>query len=149
VSSYHGYGRVCCFKGFDADSFTFNTRAAPELFDRQFELMRRLLALGIDLYAYATFTAPTPHGIDDGMKRFVDHLQDLDANLPLRTVPLEIQVFTPVHRRMNPAKEASLRNQQIAVEAWQRELEARYSVDQRSCDIADIRLHSRAWSLGG
>lgn len=87
VSSFHNYGRVCCFKGFNAESFTFNTRAAPELFDRQFDLMRRLLMLGIDLYAYATFTTPIPHGIDDSMKRFVDRLQELDANLPLRIAP--------------------------------------------------------------
>jgi hypothetical protein len=42
------YGRVCCFKGFDAESFAFNTRAAPELFARQFDLFARLLATGMD-----------------------------------------------------------------------------------------------------
>ncbi|MEJ7639255.1 MAG: hypothetical protein WKF75_15090 [Singulisphaera sp.] len=43
VSSFRGYGRVGCFKGFDPESFAFNTSAAPELFDRQFELMGRLI----------------------------------------------------------------------------------------------------------
>jgi hypothetical protein len=51
VADHPGYGRVCCFKGFDAASFSFNTKAAPDLFDRQFELFSRLLAIGIDLYA--------------------------------------------------------------------------------------------------
>jgi hypothetical protein len=133
--NYPNYGRVCCFKGFDADSFSFNTRAAPELFNRQFELMGRLLEFGIDLYAYATFTAPTSDGIDDGMKR-----QELHENLPLRTVPLEIQLFTPVHRRMTSVKEDSLRCQQVAIEAWQRELEERYSGDLRDRHITDIPL---------
>ena len=52
VKEYVNYGRVCCFKGFDATSFAFNTKADPNLFDRQFELMKRFIELGIDLYAY-------------------------------------------------------------------------------------------------
>jgi hypothetical protein len=31
TATHPRYGRVCCFKGFDAESFAFNTRAAPEL----------------------------------------------------------------------------------------------------------------------
>lgn len=55
ISSYSHYGRVCCFKGFNSTSFAFNTKALPQLFNRQFDLMRRLLSLNIDIYAYATF----------------------------------------------------------------------------------------------
>ncbi|MGH3852689.1 MAG: hypothetical protein ACRDR6_04160 [Pseudonocardiaceae bacterium] len=44
VTGYRNYGRVCCFKGFNADSFAFNTKADQTLFDRQFELFARLLA---------------------------------------------------------------------------------------------------------
>lgn len=80
MAEYPTYGRVACFKGFDAASFAFNTRAAPEAFDTQFELMGRLLALGIVCYAYATFTAPSNKGISSGMARFVDRLQLLDEN---------------------------------------------------------------------
>ena len=40
VASYRNYGKVCCFKGFDRQSFAFNTKAAPELFDRQIELFK-------------------------------------------------------------------------------------------------------------
>ena len=39
IAQYRNYGRVACFKGYDADSFSFNTHAAPEAFDRQFDLM--------------------------------------------------------------------------------------------------------------
>jgi hypothetical protein len=53
-------GRVACFKGFDEASFTFNTKAAPELFDRQFDLMERYLHTGIDLYAYTRSLPPGP-----------------------------------------------------------------------------------------
>jgi len=122
VATYTNYGRVCCFKGFNTESFSFNTRAPPALINRQFELMRRLLTLGIDLYGYVTFTAPSRVGIAEDMARFVDRPQRLDENLPPRVVPLEIQVFTPVKPRLNdPAKEA-LKTQRIAIEVWQREL---------------------------
>ena len=51
IANYKNYGRVCCFKGYNEDSFSFNTCAQPQLFDQQFDLMGRLLTLGIDLYA--------------------------------------------------------------------------------------------------
>jgi uncharacterized Fe-S cluster-containing radical SAM superfamily protein len=85
MREYRNYGRVCCFKGFDARSFTFNTQAAEADFDRQFHIMQRLLTLGLDVYGYATFTAPTDDGIEEAMKIFVDRLQELDpASSPAR-----------------------------------------------------------------
>jgi uncharacterized Fe-S cluster-containing radical SAM superfamily protein len=89
MAEYPNYGRVGCFKGFDATSFSFNTRAELDLFEQQFVLMARLLDLGLDVYAYATFTTP-PQPRDyvrDAMRRFIDRLQALDEHLPLRTVP--------------------------------------------------------------
>jgi uncharacterized Fe-S cluster-containing radical SAM superfamily protein len=143
VASYTHYGRVCCFKGFNAMSFSFNTRAAPGLFDRQFELMGRFLALGIDLYAYATFTTPSQTNIAEDMPVFVDRLQMLDEHLPLRMIPLEIRVFTPVKPRLtDPAREA-LTNQRLAIEVWHKELEKRYSSAQRALNIADVSLRQR------
>jgi hypothetical protein len=129
-----------CFKGFNAESFSFNTTAEPALFDRQFALMGRLLALGIDLYGYATFTTPSCASILEDMPRFVDHLQMLDENLPLRVVPLEIQVFAPVKPRLSGLTKEALKNQRAAVEAWQKELESRYSSEQRALRITDVPL---------
>jgi uncharacterized Fe-S cluster-containing radical SAM superfamily protein len=141
IATYPKYGRVCCFKGFNAESFAFNTSAEPALFDQQFELLRRLLTLGIDLYAYATFTSPSSDGIAEDMRRFIDRLQILDENLPLRIVPLQIQEFTPVKQRFNQDIYEALRNQRIAIDAWLKELESRYSSEERACNIADIPLH--------
>jgi len=140
IGSYAKYGRVCCFKGFNAESFAFNTKAEPLLFNQQFELMDRLLTVGIDLYAYVTFTTPSPKSIAEDMQRFVDHLQALDENLPLRTVPLEIRVFSPVTRRLDDTMREALKNQYLAVDAWQKELESRYSGEQRTQCIADVPL---------
>jgi len=140
IGSYANYGRVCCFKGFNTESFAFNTKAEPLLFNRQFDLMDRLLKVGIDLYAYVTFTTPSPKGIAEDIQRFVDRLQTLDENLPLRTVPLEIQVFSPVKKRLDDTIREALKNQYIAVDAWQKELESRYSGEQRTQRIADVPL---------
>jgi hypothetical protein len=60
--------------------------------------------------------------------------------LPLRTVPLQIQEFTPVKERVNSNISEAWQNQQIAIEAWLQELETRYSSEQRACSIVDIPL---------
>lgn len=144
VAAYRHYGRVCCFKGFDADSFAFNTRAHPALFDQQFALMGRLLDLGLDLYAYVTLTTPNPEGIADGVRRFLDRLQALDPNLPLRTIPLEVQMFSPVEKR-RPGDEhrLAIRLQWRAIEVWQAEILARYPEALRAMNIAEVPLKGR------
>ena len=67
----------------------------------------------------------------------------LDENLPLRTVPLKIQEFTPVKQRINMAIADAWQNQQIAIEAWQQELKSRFSSEERAINIADVSLATR------
>jgi uncharacterized Fe-S cluster-containing radical SAM superfamily protein len=143
IAEYPRYARVCCFKGFDDESFAFNTAADPSLFQTQFQLIERLLNLGIDLYAYVTLTVPTRENIRDGMRRFVDKLQNVDEFLPLRTVPLQVRVFTPVQGRMDPAKEHAIEYQNDAVQIWIDEIESRFSVSERNRLICDIPLRGR------
>ena len=142
IATFRNYGRVCCFKGFNPESFSFNTKAKPELFERQFDLMSRFLRTGVDLYAYVTLTAPSQDRIKMHIDRFVDRLQTLDENLPLRTIPLEVQPFTPVRSRLDETRRKALVSQQIAIDSWQNELERRYSSKQRMQNIADISLSS-------
>lgn len=144
IASFRNYGRVCCFKGFDAASFSFNTQADPALFEQQFSLLARLLATGMDIYAYATFTTTSAAPPASEMKRFVDRLQTLDVNLPLRTVPLEIALFNPVAKRLNAAKQDAMKNQWRAIEAWLRELEERFSSEERQRNITEIPLRQHA-----
>ena len=139
VRNANNYGRVC-FKGFDEESFSFNTLADGSLFARQFDLFRRFLELGIDLFAYVTLTSPTADRIADRIKWFVDKLQLVHPNLPLRTVPLEIRVFTPVRRRLGVEAEKALEIQNIAVEAWNLELQERFSLDERNSPITEVTL---------
>lgn len=140
ITSYRMYGRVCCFKGFNADSFAFNTTAAPEQFDRQFELFKRLLTLEIDLYAYATFTAPQSTSVSHDMSIFVDRLQTIHKNLPLRLVPLRIETFGVVAPRVREKHRRSLAIQEEAVQAWNTELRARFTNAEREIPIPLVSL---------
>lgn len=139
----HCYGKVCCFKGFDTASFAMNTGAREEDFDRQFDLMRRLVhETPVDLYAYATFTGPDDDDVSAAMTRFVDRLQDIAAELPLRTVPLEVGVtFTPVEGRRPPEMvQRALAVQESAIAAWNTELDQRFSSAERNGSICNVDL---------
>lgn len=142
VRSYRNYGRVCCIKGFDERSFSFNTQAEPDGFERQFEVLGRLLTLGIDLYGYATLTAPDDQGLERAIANLFDRLQALDPNFPLRMVPLRIQIYTPVADRLrrNPLREKSMEVQEAAIAAWNREIETRYTMTQRALPINEVLL---------
>jgi uncharacterized Fe-S cluster-containing radical SAM superfamily protein len=143
IRSYAMYGRVCCLKGFDPGSFSFNTNAAPQEYDRQFVLLRRLVELGLNLYCYVTFTTDRTEDLQTRISTFVDRLQSLDENLPLRTVPLKIEVFGPTQTRLTTARIASLTNQFSVVDAWSSELARRYSATSLSMHISDVPLSSR------
>lgn len=140
IAQYRNYARVCCFKGFDSESFSFNTDAHSDLFARQFELFSRLLSNGIDLYAYVTLTGPSLRDVATKVAEFCDKLQAIHPNLPLRTIPLEIRSFKPVSVRMGTLPAVVEAVQKMAVEAWICELERRFSSELRVRSICDIPL---------
>jgi uncharacterized Fe-S cluster-containing radical SAM superfamily protein len=140
MRSFRGYGRVGCFKGFDRESFGFNTAADTGLFDRQFDLMSRLIRSGLDVYAYVTLTTPTSDRLTDRIARFIDSLQRIAPMLPLRVVPLEVQVFTPVQTRLTGNRREALIYQRRAVDVWVRELERRFPAVQRNLPVVDVAL---------
>ena len=89
-----------------------------------------------------TFTVSSDEGLRDKMSAFVDRLQDVHPNLPLRTVPLRIAVFTPVQKRLTPDRERSMKIQDIAIEYWRVELASRFSAEARANSIVDVKLGS-------
>lgn len=137
MRTYHTYGKVGCFKGFDDQSFAFNTGASPELFNRQFDVFRSHLPLGLDIYAYATFTSLSDKNIKSAMSCFVDKLQTIHQNLPLRTIPLEIRSFTPMQARYD---KNAISIQKEAVELWNGEVEKRFSKADRELPIYEVSL---------
>lgn len=143
IATYPSYARVACFKGYDEASFVFNTRATSSHFNQQFEIFSDLIDQGLDMYAYVTFTATPRDGLGLAMRQFVDRLQRIHVNLPLRTVPLKIEVFTPTAPRVGPDQELALAFQHQVHAAWLEELDRRFSSVERAVPICDVPLRMR------
>ena len=119
LAEHPGYGRVGCIKGFDADSFAFNTGAAPELFERQLKLIEQIHTVFPRMYLYVTLTgADVPVDARGAVRRLLARLADIDAALLERIVPLEVTPFTPTHRRMGEAHRRALYVQQAMIDYW-------------------------------
>jgi uncharacterized Fe-S cluster-containing radical SAM superfamily protein len=140
ISRYHNYGRVCCLKGFDEHSFSFNTNANPDQFDQQFERLRRLYQAGLDLYLYVTFTTDDLTDVSSKVSRFADRLQTIDENLPLRLVPLRVDVFTPTTSRLNHSRMLAMRFQEEVVRAWSTTLDHLFPATLRELRINHVPL---------
>jgi uncharacterized Fe-S cluster-containing radical SAM superfamily protein len=143
LTEYRNYGRVCCVKGFDAESFSFNTTATPEGYEKQFDILARYLELGIDLYGYVTLTGSDPQAAKAGVPNLLDRLQALSECLPLRVVPLEIVSFTPTDKRSKAEGKRSGAADQVqraAIEIWTRELQRRFSKSELELNIADVPI---------
>ena len=140
IVEFPKYSRVGCFKGYDQDSFSFNTLANPEFFYQQFEIFQNLLREGFDMYAYVTFTSLPKLNIEDSISKFTDKLQEIHPNLPLRTVPLKIEVFTPTQFRLKEEQQQALKFQYEVHRIWLNELENRFSLEQRNISISQISM---------
>lgn len=150
IIGYPLFSSVGCFKGFDDESFAFNSGRPKQEFASQFRVFESLFNFGWDIYAYVTFTCPTTERLPDRMRGFVDLLQDIDENLPLRTVPLEIRRYSPMEQRIDQSREEALGNQYEALALWNAEIENRFCLDQRTkpiCDIAYSRRGSSCFQL--
>lgn len=141
LASFRHYGRVGCFKGFDAKSFAFNTGADAAMFEVQFRTARRLIETGLDVYGYVTLTSLADAYLKGLISDFVERLQaEVHPMFPLRMVPLRIAEFTPTKTRMRPEYVRALEIQHVAVQAWQEEIESRFSEHDRCKRIFEHRL---------
>jgi uncharacterized Fe-S cluster-containing radical SAM superfamily protein len=142
LASFENYGRVGCFKGFDARSFAFNTGAEDAMFDVQFRTARKLIETGLDVYGYVTLTSLVDAHLTRRVSEFVERLQtEVHPFFPLRMVPLRIAEFTPTKTRMRPEYVRALEIQHVAVQAWREELESRFSQNDRCKRIFEHRLN--------
>lgn len=133
-----GFARVGCLKGFDAESFTFNTRADDTLFDQQIELLGRLVAAGFDQYGYITITAMNINDLPAKMAQLIDKIQNrVHPNFPLRIVPLRIFGFNANINRYNQQAET---NQFRALEAWLSEMQHRFSAAELLTPITEVNI---------
>lgn len=133
-----GFARVGCLKGFDAESFTFNTRADGALFDRQIELLGRFVRARFDQYGYITITTMNTGDLQGKMARFLDAIQSrVHPNFPLRIVPLRIFGFNANANRYSQQAEA---NQFRALDAWLAEMQRRFNAEKLATPITEVNI---------
>ena len=142
MCKYEKYSRLGCFKGYDDNSFCFNTGAHANIFMEQFATFAELLSHGFDMYASVTFTAiPERDSVMRAkVSQFVDRLQSIHRLLPLRTIPLKIKPFNSTKKRMSDDHKASVEYQYEVYAAWEEELTARYGQEMVHRPYEDIRL---------
>ncbi len=133
-----GFARVGCLKGFDAESFAFNTRADESLFARQVDILGRLVKTGFDQYGYITLTAMNMGGVSMKIARLLDEIQNrVHPNFPLRIVPLRIFKFgANADRYIKEADE----NQFRALDAWLYEMQKRFTSAELLTPITDVEI---------
>ncbi len=113
-----GYGKVCCLKGFDPISFSFNTRAERAGFDEQINILEGYAKTQLDLYLYITLTAPPRSEDENLIHSFVRRLADIRSDLPARTVPLRVEEYGPMRARLDAARRDALTHQDNLVRFW-------------------------------
>jgi uncharacterized Fe-S cluster-containing radical SAM superfamily protein len=134
------YSRIGCFKGFDAESFSFNTKAVPSGFDRQFEVARDIISAGIDFFAYVTLTGPRTEDIAAKVADFMDRLQDVHPLLPLRVVPLKVTPSSTWPQPGSPVAADAGRTEIEALSRWTAEIVRRIPAATRSLPMEEISL---------
>ncbi len=140
MTSSVGIARVGCLKGFDNESFSFNTSSSEELFSPQIDRLAKLVRAGFDQYGYITLTTPNQNQLQSKIARLIDKIQrEIHPNFPLRIVPLQIFSYNV---NANSFQREAEKNQFIALEMWQRELEVCYSSEERTMRISNIKIRS-------
>lgn len=142
MTDYPGYGKVCCFKGFDDYTCKFNSGNQSITYERQYENFRKYFNMGFDLYGYITFTTPDLENIYAKLKRFIDSLKSIHPLLPLKIVPLKIVRYSTL-RNVTPEEKTALDNQFRVLEVWQELIHKEYSTSQINMPISDIIPNER------
>lgn len=143
LSQYKNYGKVCCFKGFDAESYEFNCSLPKRLFYDTFKILKKYIQRGFDVYGYITLTTNDVEDIETKIGNFMDLVQkEVTKNFILRIIPLKIFQFTPTKGRMIKKKDSlqALKNQEIVLNAWKKELKKRFSSKELRKSVCDVKI---------
>ena len=119
------YGKVVCLKGFDEASFSFNTQVSADGFERQLSILDGYFGLDLNLYGYITLTADDLSRAREGIGRLMDRIQSGSDEFLGRLLPLRVTKYGPMVSRLDSARSASLRNQDLLLDLWLDELSRR------------------------
>ena len=139
-STYKNYSKVCCFKGIDENSYLLNTNSKHTSLSSQFQLFNAYLTLGIDLYGYITLTSPSNTDFHITISKLFDKFQSIHENLPLRIIPLKIELYNPVKVRFKHIYQDLLYGQELAMEQWLKQISNRFSSTMTNTPITEINI---------
>ena len=137
MTAYPGYGKVCCFKGYNETSCNFNVQCSKVKYEDQLKRFSAFYKDGFDLYGYVTFTTPDISNIDQDMRAFFDDLRTIHPMMPLRIVPLRITMYNSIHA-LTVDQKVAYKNQFVALNVWQELLNKTYSTDLLNEKISNI-----------
>jgi uncharacterized Fe-S cluster-containing radical SAM superfamily protein len=141
LATHKSYVRIGCLKGFDPESFAFNTGDTPDNFERQFAVIDKLVRSRFQLYLYATFTGTNRATMKTSLRNLCDRLQRIHHMLPLRTMPLRIRPTPAMDQRRSKSRLQFANDiQNEAFSRWQEELERRFSGNELQIPIGDVEL---------
>jgi uncharacterized Fe-S cluster-containing radical SAM superfamily protein len=140
ISKFPLYSKIGCIKGYNEESFCFNTGAKSNDFENQFSILSKLIESGFDMYSYITFTTPSILNLDMDIDVLVKKLIRIHPLLPLRIIPLKISKFSNTTLRCNSAQNKSLNFQFNVVKAWENALLSHFTIEQIQQSYSENKL---------
>ena len=140
MTKYKNYAKVCCLKGFDNESFEYNTGINGKEFGNQIKRLKICIDIGFDVYGYIILVCKDLNNIEFKIKQIMNRLQEISYFLPLRIIPIKIEKFSAVIERLNKEREQSILNQYQVLKIWNNELKNRFTKAELKCNIADLKL---------
>lgn len=137
---YNNYAKICCLKGFDEESFAFNTLLDSGVFKEQLHRLKKYIEMGFDVYCYIILTCNSLEKAKVKVKKLIKQLQDISYNLPLRVIPIKIETFSAVIPRLNDEREKAILNQYEVLNIWNKEIKKIYNEDEINKNIAEIEI---------
>lgn len=137
-----GYARVACLKGYDPESFAFNTGMPKQMFFQQICRLARLYHAGFNQYGYVTLTTLTCKDLNSKIPYLFDKIQtEISEEFLLRVIPLEIFQYNV---NSNKFQKQAAQNQYKVLDVWQKELGNRFSTSIRENALKKMRdTHER------
>jgi uncharacterized Fe-S cluster-containing radical SAM superfamily protein len=118
LSAFPLHSRACCLKGYNEESFIYNTTSTKIHYNNQFLILDKLIRDGFDLYVYVNFTTPSTREINKDINVFIEKLMRIHPLLPLRTIPLKVTPFSTMSKRLKSDFNVALLNQNIIFDLW-------------------------------
>ena len=135
-------GVVGCFKGVDENDFAIITGTESKYYQEQFKTAKWCLDCGTDYYVYLPALV-YGNNIEEKLKVFIEHLRELNKNLPLRVEVLEILDYPWAKLNMDRAEKIGRAlpetDQRIIFDLWHNKLlpqfYAQEELDKYCCQV--------------